>query len=198
MFMVGGFSESSVLQLELRREFGHLLKIVIPQDVSLTILKGAVLFGLDPTVVNVRRSRSTYGVGVLNRYIKGKHPKDRMVKKDGLEWCTDVFDKFVIMDQPVALGDTVLRSYTPAKSGQKSSVINIYSSENPDAMFVTEAGVRKCGTLCLDLTDMQYQQNLPKRREIQTRMIFGDTEIKCTALDVATGKCVRAGIDFLN
>lgn len=37
-----------------------------------------------------------------------------------------------------------------------------------------------------------------RRREIQTRMIFGDTEIKVSALDVATGKCVRATIDFLN
>jgi hypothetical protein len=198
MFMVGGFSESQVLQMELRKEFSHLLKIVIPQDVSLTILKGAVLFGLDPTVVNVRRSRLTYGVGVLNRFVKGTHPKERLVKKDGLEWCIDVFDKFVIVDQPVALGDTVLRSYTPAKSGQKSSVINIYCTEKPDVLFVNDPGVRKCGTLCLDLTDMQYQQNLPKRREIQTRMIFGDTEIKCTALDVATGKCVRSTIDFFN
>lgn len=198
LFMVGGFSESEVLQLELRREFNHLLKIVIPQDVSLTILKGAVLFGLDPTVVNVRRSRMTYGVGVLNRFQRGKHPAERMVSKDGLEWCTDVFDRFVSVDQPVALGDTVLRSYTPAKSGQKSSVINIYCTERPEVMFVTDPAVRKCGTLCLDLTDMQYQQNLPKRREIQTRMIFGDTEIKCTALDVATGKCVRASIDFFN
>ncbi len=29
-------------------------------------------------------------------------------------------------------------------------------------------------------------------------MIFGDTEIKVYALDVATGKNVKVGIDFLN
>ena len=43
------------------------MRIIIPQDVALTILKGAVVFGLDPTVVTVRRSRLTYGIGVLNR-----------------------------------------------------------------------------------------------------------------------------------
>jgi len=68
--------------------------------------------------------------------------------------------------------------------------------------FITEPGVKKCGTLCLDLTDVQYQQQPPgganKRREIHTRMTFGDTEIKVMALDVSTGKCVRSGIDFLN
>jgi len=41
MFLVGGFSESPMLQVEMRKEFCHLLKIIIPQDVALTILKGS-------------------------------------------------------------------------------------------------------------------------------------------------------------
>ena len=40
LFLVGGFAESPILQQEVRHEFGHLAKLVIPQDVSLTILKG--------------------------------------------------------------------------------------------------------------------------------------------------------------
>ena len=156
------------------------------------------MFGLDPTVVNVRRSRLTYGVGVLNRYNKDKHPKSKLVKRDGAQWCTDVFDKFVSVDDSVALGDMVVRSYTPAKPGQKSSVINIYCAEKGDVLFITDPGVKKCGTLSLDLSEVQYQQNMPKRREIQTRMIFGGTEIRLSALDVASGKCVKATIDFLN
>jgi len=40
MFLVGGFAESPMLQVEMRKEFCHLLKIIIPQDVALTILKG--------------------------------------------------------------------------------------------------------------------------------------------------------------
>lgn len=78
------------------------------------------MFGLDPTVVNVRRSRYTYGVGVLNRFVAGKHPASKKVHRDGVDWCTDVLDKFVVSDQAVGLGDTVLRSYTPARAGQKS------------------------------------------------------------------------------
>ena len=71
LFLVGGFAESPILQNEIRRAFSSILKVIIPQDVSLTILKGAVLFGLDPTIVNVRRSRLTYGVSVLNRFCSG-------------------------------------------------------------------------------------------------------------------------------
>ena len=29
-------------------------------------------------------------------------------------------------------------------------------------------------------------------------MTFGDTEIRVDAVDLTTGRCVRAGIDFLN
>jgi len=42
LFLVGGFAESPILQFEVRREFEHRMKIVIPQEVSLTILKGSV------------------------------------------------------------------------------------------------------------------------------------------------------------
>ena len=47
----------------------------VPQEVSLAILRGAVLFGLDPSVIQVRRSTMTYGVGVLNKFMRGIHPQ---------------------------------------------------------------------------------------------------------------------------
>jgi hypothetical protein len=40
LFLVGGFAESPILQYEIRRAFSSILKVIIPQDVSLTILKG--------------------------------------------------------------------------------------------------------------------------------------------------------------
>lgn len=135
------------------------------------------------------------------RFIHGVHPSDKLVVKDGVEWCADVFDKFVLADQSVCVGDTVIRRYTPARSGQSCSVIHIYCSERDDDAFITDPGVKRCGTLVLDLsedkpTDEEKQQ--PGKREIQTIMIFGDTELKVSALDVLTGRCVKAEIDFLN
>ncbi|UYV71784.1 HSPA12A [Cordylochernes scorpioides] len=198
MFLVGGFAESQILQKAIRDEFSARVQVIIPQGVSLAILKGAVLFGIDPTVVNVRRLRMTYGVGVLNRFMHGFHPSEKLIVKDGVEWCSDVFDKIVVVDQSVGLGDIVCRSYTPAKTGQLCSVLNIYCSEREDVRFITDPGVRKCGTLILDLSEGKYLPGTPRRREIQARMTFGDTEIRISALDIATGKCVKAEIDFLN
>ena len=166
-------------------------------------------FGLDPTVVTVRKSRLTYGVGVLNRFIRGVHPETKLVRRGGgethqpeAEWCRDVFDQFVVADQSVGLGDTVLRRYTPAEHGQAVTVIHIYSSETSDVLFVTDSGVQRCGSLRLELPsaadESVDERGGSRRRVIQTRMTFGDTEIKVWALDVASGRSVRAAIDFLN
>ena len=154
-----------------------------------------MLFGLDPSVVHIRKSRLTYGVGVLNKYKPDKHQEEKKVLKDGKAWCTDVFDKYVEIDQPVAVGDVVLRSYTPVVTGQTLSLIIVYSSENPRANFITDHGVSKCGTLELELPAKDENGT---KREIQTRMQFGETEIKVSALDVCTGTHVQAKIDFLN
>ncbi|KAH9518497.1 Heat shock 70 kDa protein 12A [Bulinus truncatus] len=197
MFLVGGFSESPLLQYEVRHEFNNIMKILIPQEVSLAILKGAVLFGLDPSIVNVRRSRLTYGVGILNKFDPSKHPMSKLVTSSGVEWCTDVFDKYVETDQPVLLGTSVVRRYAPANKGQSSIVLNIYSSLDPNVKFITDPGVSRCGTLSLTLPSINDVDTSQHPREIQAQMSFGDTEISVFAKDVFSGKMVKAAVDFL-
>uniref|UniRef100_A0A8C5G7Q5 Heat shock 70 kDa protein 12A n=1 Tax=Gouania willdenowi TaxID=441366 RepID=A0A8C5G7Q5_GOUWI len=195
LFLVGGFAESPLLQHAVHNMLQGRSRIIIPHDVGLTILKGAVLFGLDPSVIKVRRSPLTYGVGVLNRFVEGKHPLEKLLVKDGTRWCTDVFDTFIAADQSVALGESVKRSYTPAKPSQQVIVIHVYCSEKEGVAFISEPGVRKCGTLRLDVSGTE---SAAPRREIQTLMQFGDTEIRAMAMDVSTGRTVKASIDFLS
>ncbi|KAI3362759.1 hypothetical protein L3Q82_001642 [Scortum barcoo] len=195
LFLVGGFAESPLLQQAVQNMLQGRSRIIIPHDVGLTILKGAVLFGLDPSIIKVRRSPLTYGVGVLNRFMESKHPPEKLLVKDGTRWCTDVFDTFIAADQSVALGEMVKRSYTPAKPSQQVIVIHIYCSEKESVSFISEPGVKKCGTLRLDVSGTE---STAPRREIQTLMQFGDTEIRAMAVDVSTGRTVKASIDFLS
>lgn len=164
--------------------------------------------------VRVRRCPLTYGVGVLNRFLEGRHPRDKLLIKDGREWCTDILDRFVSVDQSVALGEVVRRSYTPARLGQRKIIINIYCSVTDDVVYISDPGVRKCGTITLDLPEplplpgavggagagagAGGAGGAPDRREIRATMQFGDTEIKVTAVDVMSNCSVRASIDFLS
>ncbi|XP_017656416.1 heat shock 70 kDa protein 12B isoform X3 [Nannospalax galili] len=207
LFLVGGFAESAVLQQAVQEALGTRgLRVIVPHDVGLTILKGAVLFGQAPGVVRVRRSPLTYGVGVLNRFVAGHHPPEKLLVRDGRRWCTDVFERFVVAEQSVALGEEVRRSYCPARPGQRRVLINLYCCAAEDARFITDPGVRKCGALSLELEPTEdcpegcpgSTGTSPGRREIRAAMQFGDTEIKVTAVDVSTNRSVRAAIDFLS
>jgi hypothetical protein len=234
LFLVGGFAESPILQYEIRRAFSSILKVIIPQDVSLTILKGSCERAGTTTVLTLGVFQvrcSSDSIQLLSMFVvlgwptecrcsivSFYHSVEKKIVKDNIEWCADIFDKFVLVDQSIGLGDIVIRKYTPARQNQAQCIISFYCSESDKPIYVTETGVRKIGeklvvhfsrmfqrvfvlgTLVLDMFNEGYSflSGKDRRREIQTRMVFGDTEIKVSALDVTTGKCVRATIDFLN
>lgn len=158
---------------------------------------GAVQFGLQAGTAAVRRTPLSYGVGILNRFDPDVHQEEKKVERNEEQWCTDVFDAFVVIDQPVAIGDVVLRSYTPIRADQTLSQIDIYSSDVKHPYYVTDNGVRKCGSLTLDISELD-KNSLPKTRELQIRMQFGENEIKVSAVDVGTGTNIQVSVECLH
>jgi hypothetical protein len=201
MFLVGGFSESAMLQMEVRQEFKHLVKIIIPTENSLAILKGAVCFGVDSTIVTVRRSRSTYAVGGFVRpFVVGRDAESKRVDGDQ---CADALDVLVAVDQPVCLGETVVRRYTAAADGDYPAVaqLDVYRSDKSDIRYTSDAGVVRCGTLSLELDEDDDKRTTTSERqpvEIHVQMTFGSTEIRVAARDLRTGKKSITKIDFLS
>ena len=193
LFLVGGFNASPVLQKSIQDAFGDQLRIIIPPDVSTTILKGAVMFGLDPGLIYIRRSPLTYGVGCLNKFMSDRHPPEKKVVKNNVEWCTDVFDVFVYAGQAVSLGHSVTRSYALARSELKSTTITLFATESDTVMFVTDRGVTKVGELQLRMDGTEGGT-----RELRMSMTFGDTEITAEAMDCVSRLRVQASIDFLS
>ncbi|KAH3835194.1 hypothetical protein DPMN_108541 [Dreissena polymorpha] len=77
VLMVGGFSESGLLQKMIADVLSSNINIITPPDPSLAILKGAVIFGHDPFVMKERRSRFTYGVKMSIDFVTGSHPETK-------------------------------------------------------------------------------------------------------------------------
>ena len=100
-------------------------------------------FGLDSSVVSTRRSRRTYGAGVLKRFVRGQHPESKLLVRDGAEWCRDVFEPYVVVDQVVRLGDVVVRRYAPASPTQTFISVTLYSSADPAPAYTTDDGVTR-------------------------------------------------------
>ncbi|KAH7639079.1 hypothetical protein HUG17_3112 [Dermatophagoides farinae] len=206
MFLTGGFARSAMIDQQIKLMFESKLMVVIPSQAHLAVLYGACQYGLDPTLIRSRRVRQTYGIAIMERFDQSIHPHSkRMVSaQDQTEWCTDVFDKFVEMNQSIGLFESIKRRYKPIFSTQNSCIFHIYSTTNMMARFVTDQGVQKCGALYLELDTIQFPNGVNPaiqqllQREIEVEMFFGETEIKITAKDLQTGYDVRSNIDFIS
>ncbi|XP_060607561.1 heat shock 70 kDa protein 12A-like [Ruditapes philippinarum] len=90
--MVGGFSESPMLQETVRSRFPD-LRIIVPDEAGLAVLKGAVIYGHSPTTISQRVSKYTYGTNVQVAFDADKHPLERMKQTDTGVKCRNVFSK---------------------------------------------------------------------------------------------------------
>lgn len=184
IFLVGGFAESSMLKREMKLTFEPAIKIIVPYQPYRAVLYGACRFGLDPTIIQSRRMMRTYGIGVLAKFDPTIHPKSKMINKANGDWCCDLFDKFVTINQSIGMFEMVKRKYKPVFTNQTSCIFHIYSTTNVDAKFITDPNVDKCGTLYLELDAINFSKEINPaikqlfQRVIEVQMFFGETEIK--------------------
>lgn len=181
----GNILQSVLLRDKMKLALEPKTLVVIPPSPNLTVLHGAALLGLEPDIIKSRRSMLTYGVGVLARFDATSHLSGaKIVIKNDQKWCCDVFDPFVIINQPVGLFEKITRRYRPVTQNQHFCLLHIYCTDQEQATFVTEPHVHICGTINLELEPIKLDgkvnpaiQELIKR-EISVEMFFGETEIK--------------------
>jgi hypothetical protein len=68
------------------------MRIINPDDCSLAVLKGAVLFGHDPKAITSRISKFTYGIVINQIFKEGFHPENKRQRYRGVDICDDIFD----------------------------------------------------------------------------------------------------------
>ena len=193
ILMVGGFSESRMLQAAVKEAFPA-MRFLIPADAGLAVLKGAVIFGHNPTAIASRVSRFTYGIRVNKTFDSRKHQQSKKVIIDGEERVTDIFDKHVEVGEEVQVGKTSEeKSYIPSSRSQTSVTVRIYTSDKPKPYYVDERGCEKLGDIFVDMSDIHSYRD----RSFLVKMIYGNTELGVEAKVEKTGEVVNASFDFL-
>lgn len=191
ILMVGGFSESPLLQKRIREEFPS-CRVIIPQEAGLAVLKGAVIFGHQPATIAARISKYTYGISTNTKFDRSKHPMSKLKMVEGKEKCKDVFDKHVSIGQLLEIDDVQSeKSYWPLYSNQTQVSLPVYTSTIEDPSFVDEPECSYLGKLTVDI---------PKHgsdKEVSSSFIFGGTELKVQAVVKSTGETASANFDFL-
>ncbi|XP_060559749.1 heat shock 70 kDa protein 12A-like [Ruditapes philippinarum] len=131
ILMVGGYSESSILQERIRTCFQK-KNVIIPADAGLAVLKGAVIFGHNPSFIAERICKFTYGTETS--HVKDSsctHRETTTFIAEGEEFCNDIFDVHVRAGDVVQVGDWQEEQlYTPVYPTQTSISFGIYCTKN--------------------------------------------------------------------
>ncbi|XP_060577014.1 heat shock 70 kDa protein 12A-like [Ruditapes philippinarum] len=193
ILMVGGFSESKMLQEAVRNGFPD-KKIIVPAEAGLAVLKGAVIFGHSPKAIASRVARYTYGIGVCVPFQQGIHPSSKMEIIDGEAQCTDIFDRHVKIGQEVTVGMQFdEKNYIPSSRNQPSVNVKVYTSDQRKPKFIDERGCNLLGNIVVDVSQIRAYED----RVFVVKMIYGDTELGLEATVLKTGQLLNASFDFL-
>ena len=200
IFMVGGFSESQLLQNRVKEQFEkNGITILIPAEAQLAVLKGAVLYGHFPVEIGTRIARKTYGYGSHERYNPKQHSLSRTYvdKEDGSRWCRHIFNILVKQGDPIPAGKTISTSAWPTLSRSTKSITNIYAIDgepNFPIQYTDETDVECIGKVVTTLPPCQNK----KENALTKEFIFGSTEIHVKVTHDATGKEFITAVDFLS
>lgn len=193
ILMVGGFSESPLLQQALKEAFPN-KELVVPSNSSSCVLRGALMYGHSPLTISERILKYTYGVACLAEFREGHHPERKKIITDYKIYCEDVFGIYVTKNTRVKPGKTqVTRRGRSISRYQRETRFRCFISESTHPQYVDEVGCFHIGQLSIRFD--QPDSNVG--REVAFSMSFGGTDITIEAEDQKTGDKTRAVLDFL-
>ncbi|KAH3840688.1 heat shock 70 kDa protein 12B-like [Dreissena polymorpha] len=189
--MVGGFSESPMLQDAIKKGFPD-KKVVVPPDAGLTVLKEAVIFGHNSKMIVSRIAKYTYGIKCYLPFDPSKHPEQRKFKLDGIYQVRGCFSKLVEVGQSVSPDKPVgTKTYLPHEN-RSGFTIKLFASPKTDPLFVDEEGSFPIGEVGVDCQD-----DRGKISSADVSLIFGGTELEVKAVHTKTDRETKAKFDFL-
>lgn len=193
--MVGGFSESKILQENLKKEFAD-IRVIIPNEPGLAILKGAVIFGHCPKTITERVCKYTYGMSMAHKYTQSCTHKVGLREKDrnGIMRCYGIFDVHVAAGRSVSLEtEQDCKRYFPLYEDQKFVSSDVFSSINPNVELVTEESCRQIGTLTVPVPENTVGED----RAFDVSFLVGGTEIEVKVKHISSGQVHKTRVDFL-
>ena len=196
ILMVGGFSESGILEESVRRRFEgkEVGQVLVPDKPGSAVLFGSAAFLRRPSSVISRRADRTYGITTRVEYQEGKHPKERRTTVGDTTLVENVFEMFVEKEQELKRNQKKVGTFYPSDPLHQEVTIELLASSKKKVRFADELGVER-----LD----EVKIPLPGRggdREITVAFFFGDTDLKVeiTTSVGGTKKTMKAPISYFS
>ena len=193
MLLVGGFSESEIVQNAIRQKFEkEERKIIVPAEAGLSVVKGAAIAGHALNIVTNRVVRYNYGIAGRKIFDATKHPEKYKVVDGANVYAKDNFVVLMKMNTSVEEG-TVIEDKWCFNSFNTNSGVSVYAASK-DVKFVDENG---CKLLCeIIIWSNELKEYLGKLLNITINFIFGRTELAITVDITETGTRFTASVEI--
>lgn len=178
LLLVGGFSESPLIQEAIRKTFPD-KRVIVPEDSGLAVLKGAVLFGHRPDFITSRVSRYTYGVKVTPKFDNSKHDQRKLLRIGNAAHCNDVFSDFVKADKSMLAGEKVMQVYNTLQPFQTQMGLSVYVTPHGEPKYVDDDGCTLLGELNVTVPNPSANEH-----QLAVEFHFGNTELHVTAIEI--------------
>ncbi|XP_071140602.1 heat shock 70 kDa protein 12B-like [Mytilus edulis] len=190
LLLVGGFSDCQFIKDAVNTEFPE-KRIIIPEEASLSVLRGAVLFGHKPEYIQSRIMRCSYGVKTNVPWDNRKYDEKHYVVMEKEERCDNIFSLIVGKDDSVEAGMLVKKSFfTPFKHQDKMDIM-VYVSEEATPGYIDE----RCSLLCTPT--ITFSDTCEDQRWVDVEFVLGNTEIDLKAHDRMSGEAISAKFNLI-
>ena len=196
VLLVGGFGECEILQKRVEAILPRDIKLIVPGEAQLAIIKGAVRYGLRQNIVQSRVARKTYGIDIEPRFNEKFHDRSKRVVKKGIAYCNDVFLKFIDKGTTVNFNEVSSKPIFARTDDQQSMSFDIFCTDETDLNMIeytSDPKFQRVGGLTVFMPDTRGGRS----RMVEVQFKFGGTEIKVSAEDKTSGEMATTEVDML-
>ena len=157
-------------------------------------MEGAVLFGIEPSIINIRKAKYTIGQAIDYIWNEDKHSKKgtKYLDKENNEWyCEDCFDKFIEINQNLKLEEKITKNCIMVD--KRFINLRFFKTIKPNPTFIFEEEVEFIGNWRLD-AGKEYENR--EDRKIEVTMKFGGTFIDVSAIHIKNGNLVKTKLIY--
>jgi hypothetical protein len=195
LVFVGGYCSNEVLISKIKNDLEKYIELFIkPSNHYLAIMDGAVLFGLNPNIIDIRIAKYTIGMQTRSLWNEEKHSKNgkKVFDEDNKVWrCENCFAKFIEVNQELKNGEEIPPK-TFSMVSPRTCTLHFYKSLKPNPIFTFEKGVEKMVECELD-AGKDYPLG---ERDFKVYMKLNGTFIDIKAVHEKSGKFCKVNLKF--
>lgn len=192
IIMVGGFSESKIIQRALQETFQSCI-FHIPDRPVMAVSKGAVFFGHLPTAISGRFARFTYGVKICRRFKPGEDPESKKIVVDDELLCQDVFFPLVGCRDEIQIGEKYSYRNKIFKQNHQKLCVTVFITDDREPKFTDDEGCKSVASLTINI-----MKDSEKYAEIEQTIIFDEVNMTFRATQCGSNTSVETSIDMLD